>query len=151
MRASTRAVRNSTNPFESQLAIQMARDYGATLSYNARKRKAPERNSRISYYEGDSDAEDEFQGEDPEDTIIVEGPWSKKRKVIVLDDDSDEDIPLAMLSAIKDDGLKEDGHAGKLFRGLPTEVCAALCLYSVQYCHHMSPLPLAPLGAHWQP
>lgn len=103
----------------------MAGSYRASLSYNARKRKAPERKSPISYYEGDTESEDEYQGHDPEDTIIVDGPWNKKRKVIILDDDSDEDIPLTKLPIVKDDGPKEDGPAGKLFRSLPTEVRAA--------------------------
>jgi hypothetical protein len=124
MRTSTQIVRRSTNHFDFQLSSQMASSYGASLSYNA-KRKTPERNDPISYYEGDTDSEDEYQGHDPEDTIIVDGPLNKKRKVVILDDDSDEDISPAKLSVVKDDGLKEDGPAGKLFRGLPTEVPAA--------------------------
>jgi hypothetical protein len=106
----------------------MATDYGASLSHNFRKRKTPQRKNPISYREADSESEDNYQGEDPEDTIIVAGPWNKRRKVIVLDDsDDDDDIPLAKLTVTKkNDGPKEeDGPTGKLFRGLPTEVRAA--------------------------
>ena len=126
MRASTRATRSSMNSFESQMSRQMASNYEASLSYNVRKRKTPERNDRISYYKGDTDSEADYQGYDPEDTILVKGPWSKKRKVIALDDSSDdepaENIRLANLSVVKDEEPKEDGSAGKLFRELPTEV-----------------------------
>jgi len=147
MRASTRAVR-STNRFESQLANQMARDYGASLSYNGRKRQTPERNSRISYYEGDTESEDEYQGLDPEDTIIVGGPWNKKRKVIDLDDDSDEDIPLANLPVVRDDGPMEDSPTGKIFREFPTEVSAA---NFSGFRPTQAPLPFAQLGTDGQP
>lgn len=86
----------------------------------------PQRNTPVSYYEGDTESEDEFEGKSPEDTIIVDGPWEKKRKMIVLDDsdddDDDGDIPPVKLTVVKDDSLKEDGPAGKLFRGFPTEV-----------------------------
>jgi hypothetical protein len=130
MRTSILAARSSRDRFqsrfESQLAQRMAIDYGASISHNVRKRKLPQRNNHISYREADSEFENGYQGEDPEDTIIVDGPWNKKRKVIVLDDDSDDDIPLAKLTVAKEnDGPEEDGPAGKLFRGLPTEVRAA--------------------------
>jgi hypothetical protein len=146
MRASTRAVRN-TNRFGSQLANQMARDYGASLSYSGRKREAPERDSRISYYEGDTESEDEYQGLDPEDTIIVDEPCNKKRKVIDLDDDSDEDIPLANLPAVRDDGPMDDSPAGEIFRGFPTEVSAT---NFSGFRPTQVPLPFAQLGADGQ-
>jgi hypothetical protein len=131
MRASTLAARSSTNcfhsSFDSQTAQKLANDYGASLSHNVKKRKTPQRSTPVSYYEGDAESEDEFGGESPEDTIIVDGLWEKKRKVIVLDesdddDDDDGDNPPVKLTVAKDDGPREDGPAGKLFRGFPTEV-----------------------------
>jgi len=130
MRASTRAVavRGSANLFKSERSGYIASSYGASRSYQPRKRKTPERSERISYYEGDTESEDDYQGYDPEDTIVVKGPWTKKRKVIVLDDSSDvepdEAIPPANLPVVKVEEPKEDGSGGKLFRTLPTEVCA---------------------------
>ena len=127
MRASTVAARSSTtcfhSSFDSQTAQKLANDYGASLSHNVRKRKTPQRKTPVSYYEGDTESEDEFGSESPEDTIIVDVPWEKKRKMIVLDDsdDDDGDIPPVKLTVVKDDSL-EDGPAGKLFRGFPTEV-----------------------------
>ncbi len=128
MRASILAARSSNNcfhsGFDSQTAQKLANDYGASLSHNVRKRKTPQRNTPVSYYEGDTESEGEFRDESLEGTIIVDGPWGKKRKVIVLDDsdDDDGDIPVVTLTVAKDDGPKEDGPAGKLFRGFPTEV-----------------------------
>jgi hypothetical protein len=127
MRASILAARSSTNcfhsGFDSQAAQKLAKNYGTSLSHNSRKRTTPQRNSPVSYYEGDTESEDEFRGESPEDTIIVDGPREKKRKVIVLDDSNDDgDNSLVKLTVAKDDGPKEDGPAGKLFRGFPTEV-----------------------------
>ncbi len=127
MRASTLAARSSTNcfhsSFDSQTAQKLANDYGTSLSQNVRKRKTPQRNTPISYYEGDTGSEDGFRGEIPQDTIIVDGPWEKKRKVIVLENsDDDGDNPPVKLTFAENDGPKEDGPAGKLFRGFPTEV-----------------------------
>jgi len=132
MRGSTRsvAVRSSANLFKSERSDYIASNYGASLSYDPRKRKTPERNERISYYEGDTESEDDYQGYDPEDTIIVKGPWSKKRKTLVLDnssnDEPDEEIPYANVPVVKDEEPKRDGSAGKLFITLPTEVCATI-------------------------
>jgi hypothetical protein len=102
----------------------LANDYGASLSHNVRKRKTPQRNTPVSYYEGDTESEDELRDENLEDTIIVDGPWEKKRKVIVLEDSDDGggDNLVVKLTVAKDDSPKEDGPAGKLFRGFPTEV-----------------------------
>jgi hypothetical protein len=122
MGTSTRAVRSTTNAFRYQLTSQMESDYGASLLYNARKRRVPERNNRINYYEGDTDSDNESQGHNTEDSIMVKRSWAKKRKVKVFDDDSDEDISLSRLAAVQDAGPKEDGPSGKLFRGFPTEV-----------------------------
>ena len=128
MRASILAARSGKNcfhsSFDSQTAQKLANDYGASLSHNVRKRKTPQWNTPVSYYEGDTESEDELRDESLEDTIIVDGPWEKKRKVIVLDDSDDDggDIPLVKSTFAKDDGPKEDGPAGKLFRGFPTEV-----------------------------
>ena len=132
MQASTRsvAVRSSTNILNSERSDYLASSYGALLSCNPRKRKTLERNDRVNYFEGDTDSEDDYQGYDPKDTIIVKGPWSKKRKVVVLedssDDEPDQDTPPANLPVVKVEERKEDGSAGKLFRTLPTEVCAAI-------------------------
>jgi hypothetical protein len=90
----------------------MAGSFDAPLSHNTRRRKTPPENNCISYYEVDTDSEDGYGS----DTIVVDvGPW-KKRRAIVIDDGSDDEIHLAKLSAVR-----QDGGAGKLFRGLPIE------------------------------
>jgi hypothetical protein len=114
MPTKARAAR-SANHFEAQIAKSLANSFGVPLSHSTRRRKTPKETTRINYYDGDTESEEEFEVD--EDTIIVDcGPW-KKRKIIAVDSDTDEDIPLAKLSV-----RKGDGPAGKLFRGLPTEV-----------------------------
>jgi hypothetical protein len=91
----------------------MASSFNAPLSHSAKRRKTSQQNNQISYYEGEPDSEDGYGS----DTIVVDWEHWQKKKVIVLDDDSDDEIPLAKLSV-----AKQDEPAGKLFRGLPTEV-----------------------------
>jgi hypothetical protein len=157
MRASLLAASSSSHRFESQFIHQIASSYHAPLSHNARKRKTPQRNNPVSYYESDTESEEDYQGLDPEDTIIVKSPKGKKRKVIEvieLDDSEDDsdDIPLAQLSprklipVAKIVAPKESGRAGVLFKGMPTEVRATLSFVFCPIFHWRSSL----LGAHWQ-
>jgi len=97
------------------MAQRLANSFNAPLSHRTRRRKAQHVNTRINYYEGGTESEDDFEVD--EDTIVVDCGPRKKRKTIVVDSDTDEELPLAKLSV-----AKEDGPAGKLFRGLPTEV-----------------------------
>jgi hypothetical protein len=110
----TRAAR-SAGPFEARIAKRLANSFDVPLSHSTRRRKTPQETTRINYYEEDAESEEDFEVD--EDTIVVDcGLW-KKRKIIAVDSDTGEDIPLAKLSV-----RKEDGPAGKRFRGLPTEV-----------------------------
>lgn len=157
MPASLLAASRSNNHFESQLAQQMASNYNTPRSHNSRKRKSLLEAHHANYYESDTEPELDYQGLDPEDTIIAVSPSTKKRKVvevIVIDDsDSDDDIPLAKLSpakitpVVKIDAPKEDnGRAGGLFRELPTEVRAALSFaYRPILLAHIA--YLAPIGS----
>lgn len=116
----TRAARTADR-FESRLAKGMAGTLAAPLAHSAKRRKTSRDNSRMNYHEGETDAEDGYGS----DTIVVDWKHWQKKKVIVLDDDSDDEIPLAKLSVAKQDVPARapiGAPAGELFKGLPTEV-----------------------------
>lgn len=120
---------------------------GSPTPYIAKKRKTPSPGGHlVSYYKGSEEADDDFEVD--EETIVVDHDHYKKRKVdspedngevpsskvttevIIIDDDSDEDIPLAKLNVTqRSKQLQQpqpDVNSGKLFRDFPLEVCPLL-------------------------